>query len=233
MDLNIFRKISDSIKRAENREFLVELKNSIDKNEVPILDKIENENKLSIGTKNKIENEFDNILLEYSKETEEKGPLVYIVEKKDNECIAYEYENGTDSVIRINENNLPLNASVNSALRKENEKYLLDEEASLEIKNRITDMAKDLIEKQNEELEEYRKEGHLYRVSERINDSVFLWDITDKSNFEIEEVDFPEELLDKAIEGTVFEYIDEKYRLKWYVIIILKELRGILDKWID
>ena len=214
MDLNIFKKISDSIKRAENREFLVELKNSIDKNEVPILDKIENENKLSIGTKNKIENEFDNILLEYSKETEEKGPLVYIVEKKDNECIAYEYENGTDSVIRINENNLPLNASVNSALRKENEKYLLDEEASLEIKNRITDMAKDLIEKQNEELEEYRKEGHLYRVSERINDSVFLWDITDKSNFEIEEVDFPEELLDKAIEGTVFEYIDEKYRLK-------------------
>lgn len=67
--------------------------------------------------------------------------------------------------------------------------------------------------KQDEKLNEYRKEGHLYIVEEDINDRIFLWDITEKPQYTFEEVDFPKELLNEAKEGTVFQYKDGKYNL--------------------
>lgn len=219
MDLNIFKKIGDSLKKENTTEFLNQLKNSLEESkerecDIFILDKIQDKNKLSIGTKNKMENEFDRILLDYSKETEEQGELYYIVEKRDNEYITYKYENGEDSVIKFTSSELPGDSGVNSILRFEGDKYIIDEKASTEIENRINEMADRLIEEQGKILEEYRKEGHLYRVSENINGSVFLRDMTEESDFEIEEVDFPEELLDKATEGAIFEYIEEEYRIK-------------------
>ena len=219
MDLNIFKKISQNLKRVDTTEFLQELKNNIEKSDnsketVPLLDKIQNKSKLSIGTKNKMENEFDKILLDYANETQDKGDLYFVVErsKKDNLLVVYKYENGVDTVFKLSDSDLPVNAGVNSSLRIEDGKFLLDEDATIEIENRINEMTKELVEEQNKVLEEYRKDGHLYRVSENINNHVFLWDITDKPKEEIEEVDFPEELLDKAIEGTVFVYMDGEYK---------------------
>lgn len=89
-----------------------------------------------------------------------------------------------------------------------------DRKISIGAKNAINkgiDNIDNVLEEQNEVLNEYRKEGHLYRVSENINGRVFLWDITDKPDFEVEEVDFPEELISKATEGAVFQYINGKY----------------------
>ena len=38
--------------------------------------------------------------------------------------------------------------------------------------------------KQNQELQEDRKEGHLYLVTEDRNGEVYLWDFTDKPKYE-------------------------------------------------
>lgn len=65
----------------------------------------------------------------------------------------------------------------------------------------------------NNNLEEYRKEGHLYLVTEDRNNKVYLWDFTDKPEYEIEETEFPQELLDIAKEGTMFQFKNGTYEL--------------------
>ena len=217
MNLNIFNNLINSLKKDKStQDFLNELKNSIENDNIGILDKFQSENKVSIGTKNKMDTKMDEILKEYAEKTKDNGSLYFIVEKskKDNTYVTYKYENENDSVIKIPEEELPEGALVNCALRMENGKYILDEKGTIELENEITIMANELLEEQNKILEEYRKEGHLYKVSENINGCIFLWDMTDEPKMEIEEVDFPEELLSKAIEGTVFQYIDGKYKLK-------------------
>ena len=79
--------------------------------------------------------------------------------------------------------------------------FMQDLSESLENKN-----------KQNQELQEDRKEGHLYLVTEDRDNKVYLWDITDKPENEIEEKDFPEKLLNIAKEGSVFRYEDGEYK---------------------
>lgn len=218
MILNIFNNLINNLKKDEDaQDFLNVLKEVVDnpKNEnLGILEKIQSENKVSIGTKNKMEAKMEEVLKEYSKETSEKGELFYIVEKIDNEFVVYKYNDLDENVLKIKEDELPENTLVNSALRFKDNEYILDEEASCELQTRITTMANELLDQQNKLLEDYRKEGHLYEVRENINGSVFLHDITDNPSFEVEEVDFPEELLNKAIEGTIFEYIEGEYKLK-------------------
>ncbi len=221
MNLNIFKNLKNNITKNNEsvQEFLNELKTTVETNRegsIGILEKVEEENKVSIGTKNQMEEKMNEILKEYAIETIEKGDLYFIVErsKKDETYTTYMYNEEEDTVLKLLENELPKSSGVNSALRKIGEEYILDEEATLELENRINEMTEELLDEQNRVLEEYRKEGHLYRVSEKINNSVFLWDMTDEPKMEIEEVNFPENLLEEAEEGKVFEYINGEYRLK-------------------
>lgn len=219
MDLNLFKNMINSIKKDDKvQNFLNELKKTIENtnDDIGILEKIQSENKVSIGTKNQMELKMDEILKDYAKETAEKGDLYFIVEKSktDKTYTIYKYEMDDDSVLKILQDELPQNAGVNTALRTMNGKYIIDEEATKELENKINNMANELLEEQNKILNEYRKEGHLYRVSENINNCIFLWDITDESKMEVEEVDFPEDLLGKATEGAIFEYLDGSYKLK-------------------
>ena len=48
-------------------------------------------------------------------------------------------------------------------------------------------------------------------VTEDINGRIFLWDSTEKPKFEIEDVNFPEELKYKAKEGNSFVYKNGTY----------------------
>ncbi len=81
-------------------------------------------------------------------------------------------------------------------------KFMQDLSESLENKN-----------KQNQELQEDRKEGHLYLVTEDRNGEVYLWDFTDKPGHEFKEIITSEELLKVAKEGAMLQYKDGKYEL--------------------
>lgn len=63
----------------------------------------------------------------------------------------------------------------------------------------------------NEYIDKHCKEGHLYLVEEDINNKIYLWDLTDKPNYSFEAKNFPKELMDKAKEGAVFQYINGSY----------------------
>lgn len=80
---------------------------------------------------------------------------------------------------------------------------------------------KELIEKKspnaeddkNLEINENRKEGHLYLVTEDRNGEVYLWDFTEKAEFEFVESNLSSEVLAFATEGAMLQYKDGKYIL--------------------
>lgn len=65
----------------------------------------------------------------------------------------------------------------------------------------------------DEELQSYRKEGHLYLVTEDRNNEIYLSDFTEKSKVEFKEQITDEELLNVAKEGAMLQYINGKYEL--------------------
>lgn len=62
-----------------------------------------------------------------------------------------------------------------------------------------------------EDLQEYRKEGHLYLVTEDRNNEIYLSDFTDSSKIEFKETNLPKEILQEAKEGTMLQYKNGKY----------------------
>ena len=65
----------------------------------------------------------------------------------------------------------------------------------------------------NIELNDNRKEGHLYLVTEDRNNEIYLWDFTDKPKHEFKEVISSEELLKVAKEGSMLQYKNGAYEL--------------------
>lgn len=59
----------------------------------------------------------------------------------------------------------------------------------------------------------YRKEGHLYFVTEDRNNEIYLWDFTEKSKHEFKEIISSKELLNVAKEGAMLQYKNGKYEL--------------------
>lgn len=65
----------------------------------------------------------------------------------------------------------------------------------------------------NTELNNNRKEGHLYLVTEDRNNEIYLWDFTDKPKHEFKELIPSEELLKFAKEGSMLQYKNGAYEL--------------------
>ena len=55
-------------------------------------------------------------------------------------------------------------------------------------------------------LDKNHKEGHLYFVTYDRNNQIYLWDFTDKPEYEFEEKNIPPELQDVAKEGAMLKY---------------------------
>lgn len=92
------------------------------------------------------------------------------------------------------------------------------------IKNVVKEIQKnDIVEKfmselsnfleNNQEINQNRKEGHLYLVTEDRNGEVYLWDFTEKPEHEFKEVFTSKELIDVAKEGVMLQFKDGKYEL--------------------
>ena len=65
----------------------------------------------------------------------------------------------------------------------------------------------------NQEINQNRKEGYLYLVTEDRNGEVYLWDFTEKPEHEFKEVFTSKELIDVAKEGAMLQFKDGKYEL--------------------
>ena len=131
------------------------------------------------------------------------------------------YNNDIYSVLKVENNKIvevemrkedvPREIRINDVFQIEDDKYIFDSMSTKELKKEITKMAEKIIDKQNKNLEKYRKEGHLYVITEEIGNNRFLKDLSNSSKTEFEEIDIPRDLLDKATEGMVLKYNNGKY----------------------
>ncbi len=224
MGLDFFNNLKENLEKNDTlskivdgvSEFIGELSEALQKGESAnndIVTQIANNNKLTTASENTMTQIRKDVLQEYANNTKEEGTLYFVFNKVNGEdkYRVWEYNGNNRTKTEIEGKDLPEDAQVNSAMRMQNGKFITDKEATQEILNEINNRAKEVIERQNKQIEDYKKEGHTYLVTEDSNGRVFLWDSTEKPKNEIEDVYFPEELKDKAKEGNKFLYQNGMY----------------------
>lgn len=225
MSLDFFNNLKQNLEKNDNLSKLVDgvtefigelteaLQNGDNKNSVDIVTQIASNNKLSMASENEISKIRTEVLNEYANITKNEGELYFIFNKVNGEenYRVWKIEDNKRTQKEINKEDLPADASVNSVMRLEDGKLVVDKEATKNVLDEIKEQANKIIEEQNQKIENYKKEGHTYLVTEDINGRIFLWDSTEKPKYEIEDVYFPEDLKDKAKEGNSFLYQNGTY----------------------
>ena len=174
------------------------LKNNIDckKEELPIIEKILTERNVTTGNENAIRFKENDTIIKYAEKTGNDETMYFVKDSKNTYWL---------------NNKRHYNNDVYTVLKVKNSNYVIDNLATKELQEEIANMADEILDKQDVNLSEYRKEGHLYMVKEELNNKRFLWDLTDASKTEFEEVNIPKDLLNKATEGTVLKYTNGRY----------------------
>lgn len=224
--MDFFRDLKENLEKNDTlskmmegvTQFIEELADALQKeglNDVntDIVTQIGAENKLSIASENEIDKLRTDVLHEYANSTKNEGNLYFVFNKVKNEDTYRIWEcNGNEIKQKeVSKNNLPQNITVNSVMRMNNGEFILDNETTKNVTNEIKNRANKIIEVQNQKIQDYKKEGHTYLVTEDVNGRIFLWDSTAKPKFEIEDVNFPEGLKERAKEGNSFLYKNGKY----------------------
>ena len=221
--------VNDILKELKENDFVQDFINDLtsyleNKNEEkPILEEILSKNNITTANENSIRWKMDDVILDYAKENfkdetmyfvNDNKKIVWKNNKKDynNDILSiWKVENNKIEEIGLEKSKLKEKLSINDVFKIENDEAIIDKIATKELKDKILEMANEIIEKQNNNLSNYKKEGHLYVVKEEIGNNRFLKDITEDKNTEFEEVDIPKEILDIAVEGSVLKYTNGKY----------------------
>ena len=224
MELNIFN-INlniDNKNREEVTEFIKELSDYLEKDneiQISILDKVQNSEKFTVLYRDKMYIERNKILNNYAKENKDKGALYYIYNKvhdTDAYLLSICEENKSNVVVEVKKEELPEGVSVDTILRQEYGKYIVDTRATFIVRKQIQEMINNLLKEQEKYLQSNRLEGHIYEVGEIESDRVWLYDVTknDENGIEaFEEINFPLELINKVTEGTEVIYRNGNYEI--------------------
>lgn len=211
------------------QNFINELSNYLENNmeqgnkKIPIIEDILSRNNVTTGNENSIRWKLDEVILNYANQNFNNDSMYFVKDDKktywlDNKenfnndvYTVLKVENNKIEEIEINKKDIQQDIDINDVFRIENDKYVIDNVATKELQKDITDMAKEIIDKQNLNLENHRKEGHLYMVSEQLGNNCFLKDLTENSKIEFEETNIPSDLLEKVAEGAVLKFVNGNY----------------------
>ncbi len=218
MNLDIVNDLFNNLK--ENKfvqNFMKELSNYLENNlnsgneEIPIIEDILSKNNFTTGNKNSIRWNLSDVISKYEQKNLDNDAIYFVKDKKDNVYTILKAENGNIEEVEINKKDMPSDVKINDVLKISNDNYVIDEVSTKELQEEIKNMAKEILDKQNINLNKHRKEGHLYVVTEELGNNRFLWDLTDAPKTEFEETDIPKDLLKIATEGMVLKYTNGKY----------------------
>ncbi len=234
MNLNLANDIFNNLK--ENKfvqNFMKELSNYLENNlnkssRLPnnncIWNNLNSENltidntKIITKIKNEMLTERNNILQNYAKDTTEKGEMYYIYGMSTNKNNSYNLciceESKSHEVITKAMGELPKGATLGSVLRKQDDNFILDTEATKTIEKQIDNMIQEKIKEQKEYLDSKRIDGHIYEVGEKYSGRIWLYDSNNLigGGIEgIEEIEFPENLYKTAKIGDLFIYENGMY----------------------
>lgn len=228
MNLDLINNIVNDVKNNKFvQNFIKELQNylennisnnshmNIEKEDIPLVNPTHKGNKIIAKYRDKMLTQRGNILNNYAKQTLNKGQMYYIYNNNSkmtdsyNLCICEEGKSHT--IIEASKDNLPNGSRIGSVLRKSGDSYILDEEATKEISEEIYNMKDELLKEQTKFLQSKRIEGHIYEMSQNVGDRAWLFDITNRNNEGVEEIEFPKEFLKDSKEGDLFIYKDGQY----------------------
>ena len=190
---------------------------------MPIIEDILSKNNVTTGNENSIRSKFNDIIIEYANQSFKNESMYFVQDDKkaywkNNEehynndfYSVLKVENNKIEKIEISKKEMPKSIGINDVFRIKENEYIIDNFATKELQKEIKIMAKEIIDKQNAKIDSYRKDGHLYMVSEELGNNRFLYDLTDAPDFEFEEVNIPKKLLDRATEGSVLKYTNGTY----------------------
>lgn len=222
MNLDLVNNIFNDVRNNKFvQNFINELQNHIEKDTLNNTNKkIEGESiMITAKYRDKMNTEKAHILNNYAQLTSDKGQMFYIYDKNSkmeegyNLCICEEGK--SHDIIELSKVDLPDGATIGSVLRKADNRFVIDEEATQDISQEIYKMKVKLLNEQAEFLDSKRIEGHIYEMSDNDGETAWLFDITNGDNDAIEgieEIDFPKELLIDGKEGALFIYQNGEYK---------------------
>ena len=180
MNFDLFEGRLENNNSESDNSFLSELNNYQNDNYILILDSAKSEFKLTSSSIDSIKVRRNRVLNEYAKETEDKGEMFYIFDKNSKDEGYYNLTSCTEGksheVIQVKKEDLPEGSRIDSVLRNDNGKYILDVDSTKEIEMRLKDIIQEALNIQNEELNNFRVDGHEYEVVEYSSDRVWLID---------------------------------------------------------
>ena len=109
---------------------------------------------------------------------------------------------------------MPEGANLGSVLRKKDDEFIIDIDATKIVNEDINEMIKEKIEKQNAYLSSKRIDEHVYEVGEKYSNTILLYDLDNNVNGEIEsfeEVEFSSDLFNSVKEGDRVVYKNGEY----------------------
>ena len=222
MNLDLVNDLFNNLKENKSvRNFIKELSNYLENNiknnlnneaeEIPIIEDILSKNNYTTGNKNAIKFNLNDVISNYQQNNSSNDSIYFVKDNNNETYTLIKAENGNTEKIKMDKKNLPSKVKINDVLKIKDNNYVIDNISTRELQGKIKNMAKEILNKQNVNLDKHRKEGHLYMVTEEMGNNRFLWDLTDAPKTEFEETDIPKELLNRATEGIVLKYTNGKY----------------------
>lgn len=219
MNLSFFKNLENNLKNMEiKREinrFIEELSNNFKEktnNKTMNIEDIEKEYKLTHDSSCSLISKRNEILQNYAKGLENEEKLYYISYKNDfkDTYKILEFNNiGEQDSFYLSKEKLPKNISVDKVIKKVNNQFIIDEESTKEIMDKIEDSAKEIANKQNDELDKYREEDCLYQVVKLSLQGAYLQN--KNNNIIFEEVDIPENLRNVISNDYILRYKNGTY----------------------
>ena len=220
MDLNFFNDLNNNIKKnTVISNFIKELEKFLNQNEdknLSYIDSILTNTNLMPKYRDKLYLIRNNLLCNYS--GEEKLYFVYGKNSTSNNYNVNVYQNNKLlNTIQLDSSCLPKNFSIDSILKFDNNKYILDVDLTNRLKSDLNKAASSLLNEQNVFLDKCRIENHIYEVVEKSSNSFSLIDKTtyDAVNNAIsfEEFNLSKDLFDNAEVGSLLKFSNGKYEL--------------------
>ena len=139
---NLIKNLKDNelIKKfgEELNDYLDQKLDKTNNQQESILEKIQNENKISTEYRDKMLITRSTILQEYAQKTADKGTMYYIYDQRgDNYLLPICEKQKSNQLIKMSKQELPEEAKIDSVLRIKNGKYELDKEATEIIKDKM------------------------------------------------------------------------------------------------
>ena len=226
MKLDLFNNLFSDIKKEDFiQNFMNELSGYMKKDVKPELnqenseqsllttDEIVKKYNLNMQSSIQLREERDQIIKKYCENSSEG--LYYVTYKytdKDVYAVSEYNEEGKSNTSYLSESDLPENIREDVVLKKENDKYIIDENATKSIIKQIEECAIEIANKQESQINNLRKENALYQVVGFTSKGVTLSNL--ENNIKFEETEIKQDIKSKIGIDYILKYSNSEYNIE-------------------